>query len=133
MRSSDRPYRLFGLSTHNLPGVFHALGQAALLGLLPTTVEPAQVRCALTEVIKRQYESPDNFDEAGWLRVGFNGSQIDMSEAYINTGSLYLCLSGFLPLGLKADNAFWVAPAADWTTRKAWGGEPVKADAATRQ
>ena len=133
MISPEGTYPVLGRSIVYRTGVFHALGQAALLGLLPTTVEPAQVRCALTEVIKRQYESPDNFDEAGWLRVGFNGSQIDMSEAYINTGSLYLCLSGFLPLGLKADNAFWVAPAADWTTRKAWGGEPVKADAATRQ
>lgn len=35
-------------------GAFHALSQASLLHLLPDGIQPAQVRCALTSVIRRQ-------------------------------------------------------------------------------
>ena len=78
--------------------------------ILPERVKPAQVRCALTSVIRRQLKSPANFDKNGWLRVGFTGEQIEISESYINTGSVYLCAFGlslhaafpfFLPLPLS--------------------------------
>jgi hypothetical protein len=78
------------------------LSQAALLHMLPEEVSPAQVRCALTKVIQRIMELPDNFDEKGWLKIGFCGQQSHISESYINTGSLYLCTTVFLPLGLSA-------------------------------
>ena len=71
-------------------GAFHALSQAALMQILPKGVDPAQVRCALTAVMQQQLKSPANFDENGWLRVGFTGEQLEMSESYINTGSVYL-------------------------------------------
>ena len=48
-------------------------------------------------------------------------------------GSLYLCASGLLPLGLPADDVFWSAPAADWTSRKAWKGVNMPADKALKQ
>ena len=38
----------------------------------------------------------------GWLRVGLGGHQPGIAEAYISTGSLYLCTAAFLPLGLSA-------------------------------
>lgn len=113
-------------------GAFHALSQAALLHILPESVKPAQVRCALTAVIRNQLESPANFDKEGWLRVGFTGEQIEISEYYINTGSLYLCASGLLPLGLPATDEFWSAPYTEWTNRKAWSGRKVKADEALK-
>ena len=71
---------------------------------------------------------PHTFDPNGWLRIGYTGSQIRMSEDYINTGSLYLCTAALLPLGLPADDPFWAAPARDWTAKKAWNGEDVGAD-----
>ncbi len=113
-------------------GAFHALSHVALIRQLPETVQPAQVRCALTAVIKKQLSSPDNFDANGWLTVGFNGKQINMSESYINTGSVYLCTSGLLPLGLPADDPFWSEPFTAWTNLKAWNGEEVPADKAIR-
>ena len=58
-----------------------------------------QVRCALTAVIKRQFGDNSNCDKNGWLRFGFNGKQVGVAEDYSNTGSLYLCTTGFLPLG----------------------------------
>ena len=68
----------------------------------------------------------------GWLRIGFAGSQINMSEAYINTGSVYLCTFGFLALGLPHTDPFWSDPFTPWTGFKAWNGEDVKADHAIR-
>lgn len=114
-------------------GAFHALAQAGLMQVLPKRVKPAQVRCALTAVIRNMMKSPKNFDADGWLRVGFTGEQIDMSESYINTGSVYLCAVGLLPLGLPATNEFWSAPFAEWTNLRAWNGEAnVKADHALK-
>ena len=109
-------------------GAFHALSQAALMHNLPKSIVPAQIRCALTAVIKRQLESPANFDENDWLRVGFTGEQIEMSESYINTGSVYLCATVFLVLGLPPTDEFWTAPFTEWTNLKAWNGKKVKAD-----
>lgn len=113
-------------------GAFHALGHTALLHNLPENVTPAQVRCALTAVIRRQLQSSENFDENGWLKVGFTGSQIDMSEAYINTGSVYLCTFGLVALGLPPTDEFWTGTYTEWTNLKAWNGKKVLTDHALR-
>ena len=86
----------------------------------------------MTSIIQRQLSQADTFDSAGWLRIGYTGRQIQMSEEYINTGSLYLCMAGFLPLGLSPDDAFWTNPPVEWTARKAWCGANVGADHAIR-
>lgn len=112
-------------------GHLHALGHAALLGILPEKLSQGQVRSAMTAVIKNFFKSPDNFS-GQWLTVGFSGHQINMSEQYINTGSLYMCLAVFVPLGLSPDHPFWTGPAQDWTGKKAWGGIDVGADHALR-
>lgn len=91
-------------------------------------MNPAQVRCALTSVMRRQFNRPNTFDDSGWLRVGYAGNQINMGEEYINTGSVYLCMAAFLPLGLPEDDAFWANPPVDWTSLKAWNGEDVGCD-----
>jgi len=109
-------------------GAFHALEQVCLMHQLPASVKPEQVRCALTAVIRRQIKSPANFDNNGWLKVGFAGDQLEISESYINTGSVYLCSVGLLALGLPATDQFWSGPYTEWTGLKAWKGEDVKAD-----
>lgn len=132
MISPEGSYPAIGRSITYRFGSFHALSDAALLHLLPGNLNPAQVRCALTSVIKRQLNQPDTFDQNGWLRVGFAGSQLHMSEDYINTGSEYLCCAVFCALGLPADDAFWSNPYVEWTNRKAWNGLEVPADHAIR-
>jgi hypothetical protein len=112
-------------------GVFQHLAQIALRGQLPNGVEPAQVRCALTAVIRRMIGMDGTFDEHGWLRVGLCGHQPDIGETYISTGSLYLCTTVFLPLGLPADAPFWQGE-ADWTAKKMWAGQPLAADSALK-
>lgn len=113
-------------------GAMHALAQASLMKILPAHIKPAQVRCAMTAVIRNQMKSPANFDANGWLRVGFTGEQIGMSETYINTGSTYLCAMGLLELGLPVTDEFWSAPYTEWTCKKAWNGQEVQIDHAIR-
>jgi hypothetical protein len=109
-------------------GAFHLLAQAALRGFLPEGVSPAQVRGALTSVIRRTLEAPETFDPDGWLRIGFCGHQPGVGETYISTGSLYLCSVAFLPLGLPASNEFWSAGPQPWTGARAWSGQPFPID-----
>ena len=109
-------------------GAFHLLAQMALRRELPDEVSPAQVRGALTAVIRRAMEAPGTFDEAGWLRIGFCGHQPGVGERYISTGSLYLCAVGLLPLGLPASDPFWSAAAQPWTAQRAWSGQPFPID-----
>lgn len=103
-------------------GAFQHLAQMCLEHNLPEELNPAQVRCGLTAVIRRMTEMPGTFDEDGWLRIGFCGSQPGVGEVYISTGSLYLCLTVFLPLGLEPGDCFWSGEDADWTAKRMWGG-----------
>jgi hypothetical protein len=109
-------------------GAFQLLAEIALRRLLPENVMPAQVRSALTAVMRRMTEAPGTFDKDGWLTVGFCGHQPEMAEPYISTGSLYLCSAAWLPLGLPATDPFWAGDAKPWTAKKAWSGQEVAAD-----
>lgn len=128
MISPEGTYPVIGRSIVYRIGAFHALSYAALLHKLPSEVKPAQVRCALTTVIMRQFNAPYTFDEKGWLRIGLAGSQLYISETYINTGSTYLCTSGFVALGLPSSDPFWKDSFTPWTSLKAWNGEDIPAD-----
>ncbi|RKL67255.1 hypothetical protein CR203_12160 [Salipaludibacillus neizhouensis] len=109
-------------------GVFQSLAQHALRKDLPKELPPAQVRSALTEVIKRTLSAPGTFVESGWLRVGFSGHQPGIGEGYISTGSLYLCTAAFLPLGLPSSDSFWSDPPMEWTSKRAWSGKEFPID-----
>jgi hypothetical protein len=124
----DGSFPAIGRSIAYRCGAFHLLAQAALRRTLPEGVSPAQVRGALTAVIRRSLEAPDTFDANGWLQIGFCGHQPGVGETYISTGSLYLCSVGLLPLGLPASDEFWSAPSEPWTAVKAWSGQPFPID-----
>lgn len=124
--SPEGTYPIIGRSMTYRTGVFHALGQSCLLGLYDDKIKPEQVRSALTHVIKRQFCENNNFNADGWLTLGFNGNQKNLSEQYINTGSLYLCSTIFLPLGLSNKDRFWSGPYEDWTSLKGWSGKEIE-------
>lgn len=121
--SPEGSYPLFGRSLTYRFGAFHALSMAAWCHNLEESVSPAQVRCALTAVMQNILAFEDMFDENGWLQIGVCGHQPGMGERYISTGSLYLCSTVFLPLGLDENDPFWRAPDADWTMKKLWKGQ----------
>ena len=128
MISPEGTYPVIGRSITYRTGAFQALAQAALSHQLPNTIQPAQVRCALTRVMQRLFEIPGTFNETGWLQLGLAGHQSEMADQYISTGSLYMATLGFLPLGLPDTDEFWSAPPAEWTAKKAFSGQEVKKD-----
>jgi hypothetical protein len=124
----DGTFPPIGRSMAYRAGAFQLLGQMALRGDLPDGVAPAQVRSALSAVLARTLDAPGTFDGAGWLRIGLAGHQPGLGEGYISTGSLYLCATGLLPLGLAPSAPFWAGPGQPWTSRKAWSGEAFPID-----
>ena len=130
MISPEGAYPIIGRSIAYRFGAFQLLGQIALMRRLPDGIRPAQVRCALTAVIKRTLSAKGTFDEGGWLKIGVAGSQPSLGEGYISTGSLYLCATGLLPLGLPREDPFWSDPPEPWTSVRVFGGEDIQADRA---
>lgn len=124
----DGSFPAIGRSLAYRFGAFHLLALTALRRSLPDGVSPAQVRGALTAIIRRSIEAPGTFDANGWLRIGFCGHQPGVGETYISTGSLYLCSVGLLPLGLPASDPFWSSPAEPWTSVRAWSGQGFPID-----
>ncbi len=103
-------------------GAFHLLADMALRGQLPEGLNGGAVRAALTAVQRRTLTPAGTFSQQGWLQIGLAGHQPGLGETYISTGSLYLCSTAWLPLGLPAAHPFWTAPAADWTQKRIWSG-----------
>lgn len=132
MVAPDGSYPVVGRSIAYRCGAMQGLALAALRRQLPAEIAPAQVRGALTAVIRRTLNAPDTEDSHGWLRIGLAGHQPALAEQYISTGSLYLCAAAFLPLGLAPTDAFWCNPAAPTTWERAWSGANLPADHALR-
>ena len=124
----DGTYPPIGRSITYRFGAFQTLAHVALRRQLPENVKPAQVRPALTAVIRRMIDAPGTFDANGWLQLGFCGHQPALAETYISTGSLYLCSVGLLPLGLPSSDPFWADPPLPWTSQKVWSGVSLPAD-----
>lgn len=132
MIAPDGSYPPIGRSLAYRTGAFHLLAQAVLRRLLPATLAPGQVRSALTAVLRRQMAAPGTFDTDGWLTIGLAGHQPSLGERYISTGSLYLCSSVFLPLGLPSEDDFWASAGQPWTSVQAWSGHDMAPDRALR-
>jgi hypothetical protein len=128
MIAPDGTYPVVGRSISYRCGAFHLLADAALRGALPVQVSPEQVRGALTAVMRRTLTPVGTFDTKGWLQIGLAGHQPSLGEVYISTGSLYLCTTAFLPLGLPTADRFWSGAAAAWSSVKIWGGADFKVD-----
>ncbi|MVN20255.1 DUF2264 domain-containing protein [Mucilaginibacter arboris] len=128
MINTDGSYPATGRSIVYRGGVFHHLANVAYKKQLPSSLSPAQVREALTAVIKKTLGAPGTFDQNGWLNIGLYGIQPGLADFYITTGSLYICSNIFLPLGLPETDEFWNTPPQPWTAVKIWSGQDVPAD-----
>jgi len=126
--SPEGTYIVVGRSSTYRVGAFQPLVKLVLAHTLPEEIKPAQVRCALTAVMKRIF-IPSTFTKEGWLTLGLLGNeQKNLADYYSNTGSMYITSLAFLPLGLPASHEFWSAPFTEWTQLKAWSGKPFKKD-----
>lgn len=128
MISPEGTFPVFGRSITYRTGILQPLALLAWRGWLPDELPNGQVRAAMTAVIKRMFTGKQNFNEGGFLTLGFNGSQPDISDYYTNNGSLYMASLAFLPLGLPAHHPFWTDAPQSWTSKKAWEGDDFPRD-----
>jgi hypothetical protein len=126
--SPEGTFPVFGRSMTYRLGIFQPLSLLVWKENLPQELPEGQVRNALTAAMKRMFSVPGNFNDGGFLQLGFAGHQPKLADWYTNNGSLYLTSEVFLPLGLPANHSFWTAPALDWTAIKAWNGADFPKD-----
>lgn len=126
--SPEGAYPAVGRSVIYRMGAFQTLAMSAWKYGLPKDLTNGSVRSALTCVMKRMFAVDGNFDDKGYLRLGFAGHQPNLANYYSNSGSLYMTSLVFMPLGLPANHPFWTAPAEPWTSQKAWSGQEFPED-----
>ena len=126
--SPEGTFPAFGRSVVYRMGAFQSLALAAWKYGLPEGLTNGQVRSALSAVMRNMFSVDGNFDDKGFLALGFAGHQPDLANYYTNNGSLYMTSLVFLPLGLPADHPFWSDPAEEWTSQKAWAGKAFPID-----
>lgn len=126
--SPEGTFPVFGRSIPYRMAAMQPLALMALYEKLPAGISEAQVRSALTAVMHRMFDGKENFNEGGFLTIGFAGRQPNVADWYTNNGSLYMTSLVFLPLGLPSSHPFWTNAPQPWTSCKAWGGEPFPKD-----
>ena len=126
--SPDGTFPVFGRSMTYRMAAMQPLALMAWYQTLPKELSNGQVRAALTKVLHRMFDSQENYNDAGFLTIGFCGSQPDVADWYTNNGSLYMTSMAFMPLALPADHPFWTDAPQPWTQVKAWSGQPFPKD-----
>lgn len=126
--SPEGTFPVFGRSIPYRMATMQPLALMAWYQELPAGVSNAQVRSALTAVMKRMFATGKNFNEGGFLTIGFTGRQPNVADWYTNNGSLYMTSLSLLPLGLPASHPFWTDAPQDWTSKRAWGEKPFPKD-----
>lgn len=126
--SPEGTFPVFGRSIPYRMAAMQPLAMMAWQEKLPAGLTPAQVRAALTAVMHSMFDGKENFNEKGYLTIGFTGRQPNVADWYTNNGSLYMTTLAFLPLGLPASHPFWTDAPQPWTSCKAWNGQPFPKD-----
>ncbi len=126
--SPEGTFPVFGRSIPYRMATMQPLALMAWYGKLPDGMTNGQVRDALTTVMHNMFDGKDNFNEGGFLTIGFAGRQPNIADWYTNNGSLYMTSLAFLPLGLPAAHPFWTDAPQPWTNKKAWSGQPFPKD-----
>lgn len=126
--SPEGTFPVFGRSIPYRMAAMQPLALMAWYQKLPQELSEGQVRSALTAVLHRMFDQTNNFNEGGYLTIGFCGRQPNIADWYTNNGSLYMTSLAFMPLGLPANSTFWTAAYEPWTQIKAWSGEDFPKD-----
>ena len=126
--SPEGTFPVFGRSIPYRMATMQPLALMAWYEKLPAGLTNGQVRAALTAVMHRMFDGKENFNSGGYLTIGFAGRQPNVADWYTNNGSLYMTSLSFIPLGLPASHPFWTDAPVDWTSRKAWSGQPFPKD-----
>ena len=120
--SPEGTFPVIGRSTPYRLAAMQPLALLAWYQKMPKELTNGQVRAALTQVIHRMFDHQQNYNQKGFLTIGFCGSQPETADWYTNNGSLYMTSLAFMPLGLPANHPFWTDAPQPWTQVKAWNG-----------
>lgn len=126
--SPEGTFPVIGRSTPYRLAAMQPLALLAWYQKMPKELTNGQVRAALTQVIHRMFDHQQNYNQKGFLTIGFCGSQPETADWYTNNGSLYMTSLAFIPLGLPANHPFWTDAPQPWTQVKAWNGRPFPKD-----
>ena len=126
--SPEGTFPVIGRSTPYRLAAMQPLALLAWYQKMPKELTNGQVRAALTQVMHRMFDHQQNYNQKGFLTIGFCGSQPETADWYTNNGSLYMTSLAFMPLGLSANHPFWTDAPQPWTQVKAWNGRPFPKD-----
>lgn len=126
--SPEGTFPVIGRSTPYRLAAMQPLALLAWYQKMPKELTNGQVRAALTQVMHRMFDHRQNYNQKGFLTIGFCGSQPETADWYTNNGSLYMTSLAFMPLGLPANHPFWTDAPQPWTQVKAWNGRPFPKD-----
>ena len=126
--SPEGTFPAFGRSIVYRLGAFQTLTLSIWKYNLPEPLTNGGVRSALTKVMNNMFSIKENFNEKGFLTLGFAGHQLTVANGYSNNGSTYLTSFLFLTLGLPPNHPFWTDKSQPWTSQNAWSGKPFPID-----
>lgn len=126
--SPEGTFPAIGRSIIYRMAVFQTLALSAWKYKLPENLTYGGVRNALTKVLINMFNDEGNFNEGGYLTLGFSGHQPYISNSYSNNGSSYITSLIFLVLGLPSNHPFWIDPPKPWTSINAWKGNSFPID-----
>lgn len=124
----DGSYAPIGRSLTYRTAVFQPLGLLAWRKRLPQSLPEGQVRAATLAAQRAIFRFPSNFDDKGFLTLGFTGHLPKLADRYSNAGSMYIAAESLIALGLPANDSYWTSPALSWTSKKAFSGEEFPKD-----
>ena len=126
--SPEGTFPAFGRSIIYRMAVFQTLALTVWKYKLPENLNYGGVRNALTKVLNNMFNVNGNFNEGGFLTLGFAGHQPYISNSYSNNGSCYMTSLVFLVLALPSNHPFWTETPKPWTSIKAWKGDAFPID-----
>lgn len=126
--SPEGTFPIFGRSIPYRMAAMQPLAMMAWKGSLPSGVTPGQARGVLSSAMHRMFDGKENFNDSGFLTIGFVGRQPSVADWYTNNGSLYITSLAFLPLGLPASHSFWTDALQPSTQQKAWNSKAFPKD-----
>jgi hypothetical protein len=105
-------------------GMLNAMSELVCVSDYVPRLSMGQIRTAMTSVLKRQLSDKD-FDNCGFLKIGFQGRQPRLAEDYISLGSSYHSVTFFLPLGLPSSHPFWKESGKKCSSGRIYDAEDV--------
>lgn len=105
-------------------GILNAMAEFVCVADSVPRLSMGQIRMAMNAALLKNL-SDNDFDENGFLKIGFQGQQYQLAEDYISSGSSYHCATFFLPLGLAPSHSFWMDQDKMWSSCEIYSSKDI--------